>query len=199
MFADPAKLMNGGQARNDRVILDHDVAGQTYGIRKNDVVAELAVVGDVGITKQEIVRADPRWQAFMSAAMHRGVFPEYIVVSDFQKRRLAQIFQILGFSADHGERKKLIAAPEFRVAFQNDMGVQDAIFSEFHVRTHHATGADPNIVSDSGEGRYDGGRMNHARIFGRSAAPDEKNFMPRKSATWLTGRTILIFNANLLH
>jgi len=55
---DTAELMDGGEARDDGVVLDMDVAGEGGIIREDDVVADLAIVCDVAVSEEEIVRAD---------------------------------------------------------------------------------------------------------------------------------------------
>ena len=47
--ADAAKLVNRGEARNDGVVIDHDMAGEGSVVGEDDVVADLAVVGDVRV------------------------------------------------------------------------------------------------------------------------------------------------------
>lgn len=98
------------------------------------------------------MRADAGWQGLESAAVHRGVLPENIVVADFQRGRLASVFEILGLSANGGKREKLVAAAEFRMPFKHDVRVQDAIVAEFDIRADDTERPDVDIVSQLGEG-----------------------------------------------
>jgi len=52
VFADPAELVGGGQAGNDRIVIDGAVAGETTIVRKNDMIAELAIMRDVAVAKE---------------------------------------------------------------------------------------------------------------------------------------------------
>lgn len=56
--ADAAKLVDCGEAGNDRVVIYDDVSGEGAVVREDDVVADLAVVGDVGVGEEKIVRSD---------------------------------------------------------------------------------------------------------------------------------------------
>lgn len=51
VFPHTTKLVDGSKAGDDGVILDGDVACDAGGVREDDVVSELAVVGDVGVTE----------------------------------------------------------------------------------------------------------------------------------------------------
>jgi len=126
----------------------------------------LAVVGDVGVAEQQIMRADAGGQAFVSAAMDGGVFAEDVVVADFEVGGIAEVFEILGLAADDGEGEKLVAAADLRMTFENDVGVQDAIVAEFDVVANDAIGADADILSQGGERRNNSSRVNHDGNFG---------------------------------
>ena len=151
VFSDAAELMHRRQAGNDGVIFDSDVPGEADGIGEDDVVAELAVMRDVRVAEQQIVRADARRQILMGAAMDRGVLAEDVVIADFEPGRLAEVFEILGFPTDGCEGEKLVAAPEFRVSFEHDMRMQDTLVAQLHIRADHAEGADADVVSKPGE------------------------------------------------
>ena len=84
-------------------------------------------MGDMTVAEEKIVRADTRGQLGMRAAVYRAVFTEHIPIADLQCRRFADVFEILGFSTDEGEGKKLVRFPESRSALDDYMGVQHAI------------------------------------------------------------------------
>ena len=69
-------------------------------------------MGDVRITEQQIVRADAGRQALVGAAVDRRVFAENIVIADFEKRGLADVFEVLRLPADRREREKLVPRPK---------------------------------------------------------------------------------------
>ncbi len=151
VFPDPAELMRRGEAGNDGVVLDDDVAGEAHGIGQNDVVAELAIVRDVRVAEKQVMRADPRRHIAVRAAVDGGVFPENIQIADLQVSRIADVFQILRLSADRGEGEKFVRAADFRVPIDHDMGVQNAVIAELDVGTDDAIRADSNVFPDRGQ------------------------------------------------
>ncbi len=150
MFPDPAKLMRGGKAGNDRVISDHTMPREAAVVRKNDVIAELAVVRDMGVAEKQIVRADPGRELLMRAAMHRAVFAEDVMITHLKCGWLTDVFQILGLTADHREGEKLVMFSKGRGAFQHHMAVEHAFIAEGDVGSDDAIRADADIFSKLG-------------------------------------------------
>lgn len=126
------------------------------------MVAELAVMCDMRVAQQQIVRADSGGQAFVGAPMHRGIFAEDIVVTHFEVSWFIKVFQILGFPTDRSEGEKLIAATEGRVTFKHHVRMEHAIVAEFDMGPHHAERANPDIFADFGERGNNGSRVDHA-------------------------------------
>jgi len=58
------------------------------------------------------VRADARGEFLVGAAVDGAVFAEDIEIADFEGGGFADVFEVRLFPADHGEWKKLVAAPE---------------------------------------------------------------------------------------
>lgn len=146
MRADPAELVGCGGTRDDRVIVHLDVAGESHRVRENDMIADLAVMSDVRITKEQIVRPDPSGQAVVGATVDGRIFPENVVIANFEIRWLAHILEILGFSTDDCEGKKFIALPDFRVSLHHDMGVQHAALTQLDIRPDDAKWTDPDVL-----------------------------------------------------
>lgn len=115
------------------------------------MVPELAVVGDVRVAEQQVVRPDPRRQTLVSAAVNGAVFPEHIVIADFKMRWLALILEVLGLAANDGKGEKLISLSEFRMALQNDMRMEHAVVTECDIRTNDAIRTDADIASQRGK------------------------------------------------
>ena len=166
MFPDAAELVGGGEAGNDRVVTDGAVPGEAAVVRKDDVVPQLAIVGDVGVAEEKVVGADAGGQLRVGAAMDRAVLAEDVVGADFQCGGLADVFEILGFPADDGEGEKLVGIPEGGGAFEDDVGVQHAVIAEGHVRTDGAVGADADVPAEFGLGGDDGGGVYHLPSLG---------------------------------
>ena len=80
----------GGQARaraapNDGVVANGAVSGQHDVIRKNDVVADAAVVPDMAVGEKRATIADRRHRpAAFRAGVHRHPFANDAVVADRQ-------------------------------------------------------------------------------------------------------------------
>lgn len=165
MLADPTELVRGGEPRDDRVVTDGDVSGKAAVVGKDDVIPQLAIVRDVGIAEEKIVRADARGQLLMRATVDRAVLTEDVVIAYFQSCRLTDVFEILGFPADGSEGEKLVAFPKAGVALQDDMRVQHAIIAEDHTGTDDGVGADVDVSAELGLGGNDGGGVDHRRSF----------------------------------
>lgn len=125
------------------------------------MVAELAVVGDVGVAEEKVVRADAGGQFLEGAAVNGGILPEHIRVSDLERGGLAGVFEVLRFPADRGEGEEFIVFPEGGSAFENDMRMEDTIIPEGHVLANDGIGAHADVLSELGLGGNDGGRMDH--------------------------------------
>lgn len=163
VFSDTAKLVNGGDTGDDGMILDDDVTRDAGGVRENDTIADLAVVGDVRVTQEKVVRTDARGQFLEGAAVNGGIFPEDIMITDFEGGRFTDVFQILGFPADGCEGEKLVAFSEGGNAIQDDVGVEHTIVTERHVRANDTEWANAYVLSEFGLGGNDGCRMYHFR------------------------------------
>lgn len=157
-----AELVCGGEAGNDDVVLDDDMSGEADGIGKDDVIAELAIVGHVRITEQQVVGTDACRQILVGAAVNCGVFTKHIVVADFEIGGLADVFEVLGFSTDGSEGEKLISLADLRVALDDDVRVEHAFIAEFDLRADHAKRTNPDLVANPGVGRNDSSRVDHA-------------------------------------
>ena len=111
------------------------------------MIAKLAIVGDVGVRKQQIMRADPRRHIRQRAAMDRGIFPENIVIPDAEMGRLAEVFQILRLPADHAKREKFIGAAKFRMSFKDHVRMQHTIIAELDICTNDTIRPDEDILA----------------------------------------------------
>lgn len=115
------------------------------------MIAQLAIMRDMGIAQQQVVGTDPRRHIAMRAAVDGGIFPENIVVAHLEVSRVAEILQILSLSTDHREGEKLVATPDFRMPFDHDVGMQNAVVANLNVGSDQAKRSDPDIVPESGQ------------------------------------------------
>jgi len=90
------------------------MAAKSRGVGHDDVVANRAVVSDVGVSHDEVVAADAgEASAFDGASVDGDELANDIVVADFETRGLALIADILWRQTYGGKRKELIMAPIF--------------------------------------------------------------------------------------
>ena len=141
--ANAAELVHGAERPDVRIILDDHMASKCRPIRENGVVADDAIVCDVGIRHKEIAAADPGHAAALrGAAAHRGKFPKTVRVAHHEFRALTAKFQVLRISADRAKRIKNVFAADARRPANHG------------VRLKHAIVPQLNLVSDDGERAY---------------------------------------------
>ena len=84
MIADAAELMDGRERTDGRVIVDVDVPRQRGVVREDRVRANVAIVRDVRVGHEEVVRLDrgpPT--ATGRAAINRNKFSYYIIITNY--------------------------------------------------------------------------------------------------------------------
>jgi hypothetical protein len=97
----------------------------------------------VGISHDEAVAAHAGGAAAAPCSAGDGdVFADGVVIADFERRRFAAVFQILGGYSQAGEGVDAIPGPEPRLAVQNDVGDQFAVLAQLDIRTDGAIGTD---------------------------------------------------------
>jgi hypothetical protein len=81
-----------------------------------------------------------------------GVLAENVRIADFEVGRLAGVLEVLGLAADVGEGKKLIFPAKGRVAFEDDVSVENALVAEGDVVADDAVRADSDIPTELSKG-----------------------------------------------
>jgi len=110
----------------------------------------LTIVGDVGVTEEVIVGADAGGHLGGSPPVDRAVLTKHVVVPDLNKRRLAEVFEILGFASDDGERIKLVSLANGRAALNNHMRMQHTVPTQYHMLADQAVWPDPDVGAELG-------------------------------------------------
>src|SRR5260370_19649876 len=111
-------------------------------VGKNRVVADAAIVRDVGIGHEQAAAAYRRFSASARrAAAHGHIFAEHIAVADDQFRSLAVKFQIWWVGSDGAERVNHIVLSESGWPMNHGMRVQDAAFPELDIIPNHRVSA----------------------------------------------------------
>ena len=80
--ANAAELMHGSQTTNNGAVFDDDVTSKGGDVGHDDMIAQLAVVGDMGVGEQVIVRANNGGVALGSGAMDGDIFADGVVVAN---------------------------------------------------------------------------------------------------------------------
>jgi hypothetical protein len=141
--ADAHEVVHRAQRTNRGPILDDDVAAQGRGVGHDYVVADRAVVSDMGVSHDEVVAADAsEASALDGTAIDGDELANDVVVANFEPRGLAVVADILRSKADGGKRKEVIMSSDFRGTIDGDVGDQFAGFAEFHVCADGAVRAD---------------------------------------------------------
>ena len=100
--ADPAELMNAHRPGQVCPIAYGNMTGQHGVIGQNHIVANLAVVGDMGIDHQQAIIADDRVAMFIQCPVDCNVFTNGIARADqYFARALGNVY-VLRQSAQHG-------------------------------------------------------------------------------------------------
>ena len=120
------------------------------------MIAELAIVGDVGVAEEIIVGADAGGHLGGGPPVNRAVLAKHVVVPDLNKRRLTQVFEVLGFASDDGKRIKLVSLANGGAALDNHMRMQHTVPAQYHILSDQTVRPNPDVGSQLGGGRNDG-------------------------------------------
>src|SRR5882724_12277721 len=153
--------MHRRQSADDRKIFDGHMTGKRRNIRHDDAISERAIMCDVAICENRVVRANARGFSIAGRAVNRDVFAEGVAVADFRARDSAAPFQILRLQPDAREWKNFVFASEFRMAVNDHMRMQFAFVAENHIFANHAIRSDFAIFSNLRFGMNDCSRMKH--------------------------------------
>ena len=141
--ADARELDDGRAAADDGEIADRAMARQHDVVGEDHVVADAAVVPDVGVGEEGAAIADGRHHATaFGAGIHGHAFADLAVGPDRQRRRLALVFQILRLMADRGKREDPRARPDRRRAGNDGMTDEFDTITQRDAAADTAEGAD---------------------------------------------------------
>src|SRR5579862_1333208 len=130
MRSDPYVLMHWAKRTNHRPFFHRDMSGQRSGVYQHGVVANLAIMANVGVGHDQDVAADTRYSAALCRSPRDGyVFPDDVVIAHFQTRGLAPIADVLWTHAQRRKWINLVVAAEATGATEHDMRYQFAVFA----------------------------------------------------------------------
>lgn len=168
------ELVHEAIAGDERAIVYLDMAAKQRAVGDDDVVADVAVVRDVGVGHEEIVV--PNYCIFFVfvGAMNGHAFAKGVVVSNAQARRSVFVFQVLRSFADNCACKNFVVrangavAGDVSVRADNAARPEDNVFINDRERAHRDVGVELGFGMDNSR------RMNHVRHT-NSPIPAEKH------------------------
>ena len=140
---DANKMVHRTKRAHRRPFFDDDMASKSCGVGEDDVVADDAIMCDVGVGHDQRVIADAgQASALCSAAIDGDKFADGVVVADLKARRFTFVAEVLWGQSNGRKREEAVAGADCRGAFNDYVRNEFATFSEFDVRANGAVGAD---------------------------------------------------------
>src|ERR1700674_151106 len=163
--ANANEVVHGTDGPYLRPFLDRDVATESRRIRKDDVVADRAIMGDVGVShNQDVTSHAGQPAAFYGAAIDGNELANLVMVANFKAGRFAGVGHILRRHSDRAKWKELAVGANLRVSLDRHLRDQMANFSQFHFWPDHTVGTNLATRMDFGARINDGGRVDfHGR------------------------------------
>src|SRR5262249_18425708 len=151
-----------GEAAQDGVVADVDVARDRGGVREDRVIADLAVVGDVHVSHEPVVAADARdARVLRGAAVERAELADGIAVSDLQAGRLARVLLVLGPAAQRAVREDAVVPADSRPSLDHDVRAYRRARADLDVLADDRVRADRHVRRKPRAGVNDRARVDH--------------------------------------
>ncbi len=158
--ADPAVLVHQGVAGQDRPVVHVDMPRQRRVVHQDAMVADHAVMADVGIGHDQVVVANGGFRAVLDgSAMDGHALADHVVVTDHQARRLALVLQVGGILADAGELEDAVVLADLRGALEHHVGTDHRPFTDLHFRPDDGPRAHLDVGRQPGARVDDGARI----------------------------------------
>src|ERR1051325_4490368 len=101
--------MHGSQPANDRSIFHNHMSCQRPDVGNDDVMTDLAIMGDVSVREKVTVAAHHRLGPLAGGCVHGGILTKCIAVADRARANPAAIFKILRLETDAGKGEKPVS------------------------------------------------------------------------------------------
>src|SRR5215472_1174502 len=174
-----AELVHRRERAQADVIFDRHMSGQRGTIRQDAVIAHVAVVRNVHIRHQQVVRPDRRDPAAArSPPADRHAFPDRVLIADHSLGRLAVVLQILRGHPDRAERIKRVPRPDPDSPVHHHVRNQPALFAQRYLRSNGAVRPDCARIRNHGSGRNDRAGMDAHSVPVTAAAEVESPSEP---------------------
>ncbi len=143
-----AELVDADLPRDVGPVFHDDVAGESGAIGDDDVIADMAIVGEVHADHDEVVAADGGSSVGLHAAVDGHVLSDDVFGADDQLAAGSAVAGMLRHSAEHGAFIDVISRPELRPRFNDDVAGELAFISDLYASLDNAKRTDGDIVSE---------------------------------------------------
>src|SRR5271163_4413671 len=122
VHTDPSVLVYRAESPKNGVILDNDVAPKRRVVGHDDMVADLAIVGDMCANHKKAAVTNPGdHAAACGSGVYCHIFPDRVVAPDDKLRLFTAILEILRLEPNRGERKQARTLADRRPAIDHDV------------------------------------------------------------------------------
>ena len=160
--ADAAKLMHSGDATDDGAVLHDDVTGKGGDVGHHNVIAELTIVRDMGVSEEVIAGTNYSSIAIVGSAVDGDIFTKGVVVTNAGAGGATGMFKVLRLEANAGKGIDCIGFAQLSVAVDDDVGMKGTTLTKRNIRANNTIGANLATFGDSGTLFDDGGRVDLA-------------------------------------
>lgn len=146
------ELVDARHAADDRVVFDRDVARDAGEAGNDDAVSQIAVVRDMDVGLQHVVRTDAGFAVFARRAVDGAIFADEVSVTDDDGRVFARVFEVLRVFPDDSTGINMVLAPHADVFRDDCMRTDDGAFADFTMGTNDRVGTNDDIFVKNGGG-----------------------------------------------
>ena len=149
--ANLAELMHASKSAQNHPVADFGMSGQRGIVGKNRVVAHHAIVRDVDVGHDPVMRADGGHAAILHRADIEGAeLANDVVVTDLQPGRLARIFLVLRRLAERNKMENPVVRAYRGVARDHGMCADRGAGADLDVFANDGVGANLDIIGQPG-------------------------------------------------
>src|SRR5690606_12005172 len=141
--ADTTELMHGSQTAQNGPVANMHVAAQLDAVGDNRVIADLAIVSNVGVGHDPVVIAHTGHAHILHRTGIDGdVFTNHIAIADFQASRFTSVLLVLRHAADGAETVEMV------VATNRGHAIYHAVRAHFGARPYRDIGPNDAVRPD---------------------------------------------------
>src|SRR4051812_31512335 len=131
MRADPYKLMHGAKRAHHGVFLNRHMSAQGRAVYQHGVIADHAVVANVGVSHDQYMAANLRQpSALCRPAIDRDTLANFVVIANLEPSRLPSVRYVLGGHPDGAKREEAVVRSDLRRTLDRHMRHQVASLTQ---------------------------------------------------------------------